>query len=151
MARHTNAELFFTSTILFAIKACPFDYTIAIAIKAFTRVFFNVDEEANFSRIFGAATFAIAISTLVVNNSVNRRTVHAESESFQLVLFPILFVDGNDIMLTHPLFGHLTFDTCKVASPSATVIFDTFFAAGLRPGRVPREICLMPNGVSDSR
>jgi hypothetical protein len=77
MAQQRWAILFYAFTILFAIKACPFDNTITIAIKAFTRVFFDVDEESDFASVLGAAAIAIAIGTHIINNSVNRRAVHA--------------------------------------------------------------------------
>ena len=51
--------------------------------------------------------FAIAVGTLVVNYGVNRAAVLAEPEGFQLVLVPVLFMDGYDVVLADPFFGLL--------------------------------------------
>ena len=141
-------RFFIIRKFLLAIHAGPFHYTIAIAVKAFAGVFFDVDEEADFASIFSAASIAIAVGAHVINHGVNRGAVHTESKSLKLILVPVLFVNGNDIVLTHPFFGHLTFNASKIAGPGAAVVFDAFFATRFRPGGIPGKIRLMPDRVS---
>ena len=141
----------FHEIYLFAIEASPFNNAIAIAVKTISRVFFDVDEESDFTCVFSAAAIAIVIGAHVVNHSVNRRAIHTQAECFEFILIPIFLMDSNDVVLAHPFFGHLTFDSSEIAGPCATVVFNAFFAAGLRPRRVPCEISLMPDGVSNSR
>ena len=100
------------------------------------------------SQSLSAASIAIAVGTHIVNHGVNRGAVHAKSKGLKLILVPVLFVNSNDVVLAHPFFSHLAIDASKIASPSAAIVFNTFFATRFRPRRVPREIRLMPDRVS---
>ena len=60
-------------------------------------------------------------------------SVLAEPEGFELILFPILFVDGDNVVLADPFVGHLAIDACKIAGPGTAIILNAFFATGVWP------------------
>ena len=67
-----NLNLHITKAGLFAVKASPFYDTGTVVIETSTSVAFNINQEPDFTRILGAATIAVAVGTLVVNNGINR-------------------------------------------------------------------------------
>ncbi len=135
---------------LFAVEAGPFDHAVAAFLgagEAFAGVAFDVDEEFEIARVPGAASFAVVVGALVVDDGVYGFSVLAQPEGFELVLSPVFLVDGDDVVLADPFLGLLVAQACKVARPFAAVVLDAFLAAGIRPRDVPREICLVPHGV----
>jgi hypothetical protein len=79
---YQDLNLHITKAGLFAVKTSPFNNAGTVIIETSTRVAFDINQESDFTRILGAATIAVAVSTLVVNHSINRVATLAESKGF---------------------------------------------------------------------
>ena len=144
---------FHGATKLLAVKAGPFHDAVAAFLgsgESFAGIAFDVDEEAELARVLGTATVAVAVGALVVDDGFDGTAVLAQSEGFSSVLAPVFFVDRDDVVLADPLFGLLAFEAREVARPFATVILDALLATGIRPGNVPSQVSLVPDGVGGS-
>ena len=137
-------------TILFAVEAGPFHDAVAAFLgsgELLASIAFDIDKEAELARVLGAASVAVAVGALVVDDGVYGAAVLAQPEGLPVVLVPVLLVDRDDVVLADPLFGLLAFDSREVARPFAAVILDAFLAAGVRPGDVPGQVGPVPDGV----
>ena len=138
------------ATELLAVEAGPFHDSVAAFLRpgeSFARIALDVDEEAELARVLGAASVAVAVGALVVDDGVDGAAVLAQPEGLPVVLVPVLLVDRDDVVLADPLFGLLAFDSREVARPFAAVVLDALLAAGVRPGDVPCQVGPVPDGV----
>ena len=95
---------------LFAIEAGPFHNAVAAILgarKTLAGIALDVNQESELARVLGAAAFTVAVSALVVNRRIDGAAILAQPEGLQLVLVPVLFVNGDDVVLPNPFLGLL--------------------------------------------